>query len=295
MEPDRAYLEERRSALMEAAFESAHNAFASYSKQRTGVSVYGTDGKIYRGCTFDSAAFPCSICAAHVAVSQAATKGRALVLCFQFSVPAYPHGDPLTLQAWLCEYAHPHEVYIHCAVVQGNENPNAASTTAHKLSDLLPLGQRLPLPPLPCQRSSPLAIGEIELEDEDGIVTGANAETSALGIGCCAEQSAIGAAAALGRKRILKAVVICTTMSQGPCHPCGRCLQLLMQAQENMRAALALRSSEGKQQNPPSSWEGPPAQLVLLMPWRHQVDGKFKWRLKARRLDELGAEDRFML
>lgn len=42
-------MEPRQKELLTAAAECAENAFCFYSKQRMGVCVIGTDGKIYRG------------------------------------------------------------------------------------------------------------------------------------------------------------------------------------------------------------------------------------------------------
>lgn len=108
---------------------------------------------------------------------------------------------------------------------------------------------------------------------------------------CCAEQNAIGHAAALGRKKFFKAVVFCHTMPESPCHPCGRCLQLLMQAQERSQAATTAAKEQQEQATPAGSMP----KLVLVMPWQQKEDGQAKWRLKTRLLDDMGAGDRFML
>lgn len=327
-------MEARQKELLAAAAECAANAFCQFSQQRMGVCVRGTDGKIYRGCTFDSAAFPCSICATHVAVAQAATKGKALVSECAVVVAAGTLNEtdhPLKgcCLEWLCQYAHQEEVLIHSAVMPGADDEHrtlvSGKVAMHKLSELLPMGKRLPLPfPSPRQ---PLYMDSIRNEDgeepdevikelvkaaakaaewsccwksgvsvgcailtEDGIVTGANAETIPLGIGCCAEQNAIACAVALGRKKFLKAAVICATMPTTPCHPCGRCLQLFMQAQERTRAAV---NCSGEIDQDRFGARRP--ELLLVMPWQQTSEQGGTWTLKTRRLDEMGASDRFML
>lgn len=322
--------------LVVTAAACAENAFCLYSKQRLGVSVLGTDGKIYKGCSFDSAAFPCSICGAHVAVAQAATQGRALVkqcAVVQILSKEERGEGQLPLKGccleWLCQYAHPEEVHIHSVIIRKPKTQEQKEVVeisdTYKLSDLLPYGRRLPspFPPRPdalfittvlmdegheadeeaielfkaaakaaegsCCWNSGVSVG-CAILTEEGIVTGANAETTALGIGCCAEQNAIGFAAALGRKKFLKAVIFCPTMPESACHPCGRCLQLLMQAQERTRVAA---TATGEQELVAPADSKP--ELLLIMPWQETTDGQTKWRLKTRRLDDMGGDDRFML
>ncbi|KAL8270070.1 hypothetical protein Esti_006020 [Eimeria stiedai] len=321
--------QQQQQELLSLALKAAKNAFCTFSKQRLGVSIKGSDGRMRAGCTFDSAAFPCSICAAHVAVAQTATEGRALVAeCAVVEiVDESGKGESIfplkgCCLEWLCEYAHSDEVYVHAAVLTNTQvgGDRLEEARTFKLSELLPQGRRLPRPCPTESLSLSVVKGETEgglaldgesteliqaavkaaagsccwrsgvsvgcsLLTEGGIVTGANAETSALGIGCCAEQNAIGYAFALGRKRILKAAVVCTAMPQAACHPCGRCLQLLLQAQERTRADAAAAAPA------PAAAEAQPQQLVLLMPWRQggdNADGQNSWRVKTRLLDEMG-------
>lgn len=68
---------------------------------------------------------------------------------------------------WLSQYAHPDEVLIHSAVMPGAEDEHRTLVTGkiatHKLSQLLPMGRRLPTPlPSPCQ---PLSIDRIWTEE----------------------------------------------------------------------------------------------------------------------------------
>ncbi|KAL8424809.1 hypothetical protein Efla_005392 [Eimeria flavescens] len=330
--------------LLAAAAAAAHNAVSPFSGQRLGVSVRGSDGFVRAGCTFDSAAFPCSICAAHVAVARTVTEGMgALVaecaLVEVLSSAVAPQEEVCLLRGccleWLAEYAHPSEVYVHCAIVglAGGAPPGAPlfpySFKTFRLAELLPQGRRLPPHVLGAPRREAPAVERAEMEDgeeadeatlqlvhaaleaaegsccwrsgvsvgcaiqtEEGIVTGANVETAALGIGCCAEQSAIGRAAALGRKQFLKVAVVCLSHPHAACHPCGRCLQLLLQAQQQTRAASL---------GPPPDEDGGEPQLILVMPWLPREEetaaaGSSRcWRLKVKPLDRMGEGDRFML
>lgn len=103
--------------MVELALASARNAHCPHSGRRLGVCIRGENGEHYtgrlgcfsqklstappwfnhhtpidmhaalpilldaffQGCTFDSVAYGCSLCAAHIAVSRAATEGRTKV------------------------------------------------------------------------------------------------------------------------------------------------------------------------------------------------------------------------
>ncbi|KAL8456012.1 hypothetical protein Emag_000141 [Eimeria magna] len=328
--------QQQQQQLFALALKAAKNAFCTFSKQRLGVSIKGSDGRMRAGCTYDSAAFPCSICAAHVAVAQTATEGRALSFSVVLPVMSSfilwrlkqnmntkgikrlspfvnerdsPFGTmsrhrcatnlfavygqvaecavveileeseenefifPLKgcCLEWLCEYAHPDEVYVHCAVTNTQAGiGQLEKARTFKLSELIPQGRRLPRPFL----LEGLSLSVVKAETEE-------------------EQNAIGYAAALGHKRILKAAVVCTTMPQAACHPCGRCLQLLLQAQERTRAAAPAAPAAAF-----GAAEVQPQQLVLLMPWQQgedNADRQNSWMVKTRLLNQMGPEDRFML
>lgn len=76
--------------LVQAAREAGANARAPYSNFAVGAAAETADGKVYRGCNIESAAYPTTICAERVALFAAIADGasptRIAVSCLQ--------GDP---------------------------------------------------------------------------------------------------------------------------------------------------------------------------------------------------------
>ena len=61
--------------LIEEALEARENAYAPYSKFKVGAALLTKEGKIYRGCNIENAAYSPSICAERTAISSAISKG----------------------------------------------------------------------------------------------------------------------------------------------------------------------------------------------------------------------------
>lgn len=67
-------LSPEEQALLQAATEAAHKAYAPYSKFRVGAAVLLGNGEILSGCNQENAAFPSGLCAERVTVFYANAK-----------------------------------------------------------------------------------------------------------------------------------------------------------------------------------------------------------------------------
>ena len=62
--------------LIEAAIAAREMAYTPYSHFRVGAALRTAQGKVYRGCNIENAAYSPSICAERVAVSKAVSEGH---------------------------------------------------------------------------------------------------------------------------------------------------------------------------------------------------------------------------
>lgn len=61
--------------LIGQAYEAQKNAYAPYSQFCVGAALLAKNGKIYRGCNIENAAYSPSVCAERVALFQAVAEG----------------------------------------------------------------------------------------------------------------------------------------------------------------------------------------------------------------------------
>ena len=61
--------------LIAEAIEAAKQAYIPYSNYPVGAALLTTDGKIYRGCNVENAAYGCTICAERTAILKAVSEG----------------------------------------------------------------------------------------------------------------------------------------------------------------------------------------------------------------------------
>jgi cytidine deaminase len=62
-------------ALLTAALEVRHNAFAPFSKFQVGAAIEDIDGRIHTGCNVENATYGLTLCAERVAVFKAISEG----------------------------------------------------------------------------------------------------------------------------------------------------------------------------------------------------------------------------
>ena len=61
--------------LLEEAKAARESSYAPYSQCRVGAALLTADGKIYRGCNIENAAFGPTVCAERVAIFKAVSEG----------------------------------------------------------------------------------------------------------------------------------------------------------------------------------------------------------------------------
>ncbi|RPF55804.1 cytidine deaminase [Aquisalibacillus elongatus] len=62
--------------LMEQAKSMLQQAYVPYSRFPVGAALLTDDGKVYKGCNIENAAFPVSCCAERVAIFKAISEGE---------------------------------------------------------------------------------------------------------------------------------------------------------------------------------------------------------------------------
>ena len=67
---------ETRQALIQAAIEARHWAYAPYSNYAVGAALLTASGRIYDGANVENAAYPTTMCAERVAVFKAVSQGE---------------------------------------------------------------------------------------------------------------------------------------------------------------------------------------------------------------------------
>ena len=61
--------------LIQQAIEARKNAYAPYSNYKVGAALITAEGKIYRGCNVENAAYGPSLCAERTAIVKAVSEG----------------------------------------------------------------------------------------------------------------------------------------------------------------------------------------------------------------------------
>lgn len=62
--------------LLQQAVVAMDNAYTPYSNYKVGAALMTTDGKIYKGCNIENAAYTPSVCAERTAVFKAVSEGE---------------------------------------------------------------------------------------------------------------------------------------------------------------------------------------------------------------------------
>ena len=65
-----------RETLIGEAYEAKKNAYVPYSNFPVGAALLTEDGKIYRGCNIENAAYPATNCAERTALFKAVSEGE---------------------------------------------------------------------------------------------------------------------------------------------------------------------------------------------------------------------------
>ena len=96
------------AALVREAFAARENAYAPYSDFLVGAALLAENGKVYRGCNVENAAFTPGSCAERTALYAAVAEGvrrfRAIAIvgrdvCILFSLRGLPAGALRVLPA----------------------------------------------------------------------------------------------------------------------------------------------------------------------------------------------------
>jgi cytidine deaminase len=85
------------AALVKAARNAAHNAYAPYSRYRVGAAVLTADGQTFTGCNVENASYGLTVCAERVALFTAVAAGKRQVQAIAIAggsagQPAWPCG-----------------------------------------------------------------------------------------------------------------------------------------------------------------------------------------------------------
>ena len=70
------------------------------------------------------------------------------------------------------------------------------------------------------------------------VYTGTNVENASFGVTICAEQGAVAAAVAAGRREFV-AIAVAGPDEDRPCMPCGRCRQMLSEFAPDLMVVVA--------------------------------------------------------
>lgn len=126
--------------LIRQALEGRKQSYAPYSKFRVGAALETVDGKIYKGCNVENAAYSPSNCAERTAFFKAVSEGER-AFCRIAIVGGYEEGDSVADYATPCgvcrqvmmEFCNPKEFAI---IVARSENDYKVFT----LEELMPVG-----------------------------------------------------------------------------------------------------------------------------------------------------------
>ncbi|TFB23999.1 cytidine deaminase [Filobacillus milosensis] len=86
-----------REELVKQATDMLNEAYVPYSKFPVGAALLTKEGKVYRGCNIENAAYPVTCCAERVAIFKAISEGerefKALAVIAKTNRPVPPCGS----------------------------------------------------------------------------------------------------------------------------------------------------------------------------------------------------------
>lgn len=74
--PDSTSQSDKWKNLLQQAIEAREPAYAPYSGYKVGAALLASNGKIYRGCNIENAAYGPSVCAERTAIFKAVSEGE---------------------------------------------------------------------------------------------------------------------------------------------------------------------------------------------------------------------------
>ena len=123
-----------RETLIGEAYEAKKNAYVPYSNFPVGAALLTEDGKIYRGCNIENAAYTPTNCAERTAFFKAVSEGerrfRAIAVAGNTGDYLFPCG---VCRQVMMEFCNPQTFLIFCASSPENYK-------AYTLAQLLPKG-----------------------------------------------------------------------------------------------------------------------------------------------------------
>ena len=123
--------------LVKEAFKARENSYSPYSGFSVGAALLCKNGKVYRGCNMENAAFGPGICAERCAIYKAVSEGHKDFCAI--AIAGSPAGEPVSQYATPCgvcrqvmrEFADPKELTVICAGPEG-------AYKVYTLEELLP-------------------------------------------------------------------------------------------------------------------------------------------------------------
>ena len=83
-----------KTALVEAALEARHQAYAPYSRFSVGAAVMARDGRIFTGVNVENASYPLTVCAERNAIAAAVLAGAREIVAVAVATSVSPPSAP---------------------------------------------------------------------------------------------------------------------------------------------------------------------------------------------------------
>ena len=132
-------LNETQKSVVEAAKKATENSYSPYSHFAVGAALLTKEGKVYRGCNIENAAYTPTICAERTAFFKAVSEGEREFL--KIAITGGPAGKPPVDFAYPCgvcrqvmmEFVNPDTFEVITAVSEEKYQKNT-------LKEVLPFG-----------------------------------------------------------------------------------------------------------------------------------------------------------